>query len=108
MAGYKAPDDAVLLPASFVAATSDIAEAAGRLADRAQRMGEKTAVLFNEHWLVASPPRPGSTVAIEAARAVMWWEYDTGIEREDSWRGKAKKLEDEIAALKARIADLEK
>ena len=108
MAGYKAPDDAVLLPASFAAASSDIAEVAGRLADRAQRMGETTAVLFNEHWLVASPPRPGSTVAIEAARAVMWWQYDTGIEREDNWRGKAKKLEDEIAALKARIADLEK
>jgi hypothetical protein len=108
MARSKAPDDAVLLPPSFAAEYSDIAQVAGRLADRAQRMGEKTAVLFNEHWLVASPPRPGSTVAIEAAQAVMWWEYDTGIEREDNWRGKAKKLEDEIAALKARIADLEK
>jgi hypothetical protein len=108
MARCKAPDDAVLLPESFVAVSSDIAEVAARLADRAQRMGEKTAVLFNEYWLVASPPRPGTTVAREAARAVMWWEYDTGIEREDAWRGKVKKLEDEIAALKARIADLEK
>jgi hypothetical protein len=92
MSGFKAPTDAILLPESFIKPGADLADTAVHLAEATRRWGLKYAVLFNGIWLTASPPQldKGTTVAIEAARAVMRWK------------------DSELEALKARIADLEK
>ena len=112
---FDAPTDAVILPESWTKGSENIAHAATRLAERAHRMGEKTAVLFTGFWITASPPDENSNIAYEAAKAVMWWYFDNNSEYLSRSREENKKREDEINELKAqnnelraRIAGLEK
>ena len=112
---FDAPTDAVILPESWIKGSENIAHVAARLAERAYRMNEKTAVLFTGFWITASPPDKNSNIAYEAAKAVMWWYFDNNCEYLSRSREQSKKGDDEINELKAqndelraRIAGLEK
>jgi hypothetical protein len=103
---FDAPTDAVILPESWIKGSENIAHVAARLAERAHRMNEKTAVLFTGFWITASPPDENSNIAYEAAKAVMWWYFDNNSEYLSRSREENKKRNDEINELKARNNEL--
>ncbi len=96
--------DAVRLPQSWLRKDhpeikkrfiNDVAEAAAALARRAWTLKENTSILFNGTLLTASYNESESETLC-ATRAVMWWHYDIGLEREKSWESQVARLREAL------------
>ncbi len=102
MSMENAPKDAIILPQSMVGGLGNhISNVAGYLADRARREGHSVAIKFNGEWLTVLPPDEQNSMAVRAAAAVTWWQYDIELKREKKWEKKVAQLEGRISELEA-------
>jgi hypothetical protein len=102
MSMENAPKDAIILPQSMVVGLGNhISNVAGYLAERARREGHSVAIKFNGEWLTVLPPDEQNSMAVQAAAAVTWWQYDIELKREKNWKKKVAQLEGRISELEA-------